>query len=498
MTTIVENKKIRLDVPYPDLSEVKRLGAKPYYKDGSFVCWYVPEGVDLARFRQWWSGKYIHEYNLKNGLAHSLADYLKFVSSVIRDEFKNSEWIVCNISDISIRNYASIEISDYDDSGKETAKARAVLYGKKMAILDKFLSVTGMRLSAGHKVMIKISPSFSEKYGMSYSIDDIKPEFTIGDMEAKLNKIRDSLKLQGLYDKNKSIPMKAYPSRVAVISPSNAAGLGDFMTVSKILDDNELCHFSYFSAFFQGDKIVDSFNDAIAKIKDSHEKTEFDLVCIIRGGGDKAGLNQINDLVVSTLVANLDIPVITGIGHEKDFTILDEVAHTRMPTPSMCVSYIKDLIFKDMEHTEKLISDTISVLDGIHEREELFIKSIQDQYEARIDAWVKTESSNLASVVNEFSFNLDLYFNNETSDIENMSAKFERDIENILELESREIKEIFNFVMANNPLAILERGYTVVKQQGKPIEKSTDIKSGEISITFQDKKINANIEVYNV
>lgn len=495
MNSITEDKNIRLEASYNEVPVIKKLGAMPYYKDGSFVCWYVPKGKDLAPFKKWWSGKYLHEYNLKNGLAHSLSDYLKFVSSMINDQFKFSEWIVCNISDITVRNYASIEISDYDEGGSETAKARAVLYGKKLSLLDKFRQATGMPLSPGHKVMIKIQPSFNEKYGMSYSIDDIKPEFTIGDMEAKLNKIREALVSQGLYDKNKKLISKPYPSRVAVISPENAAGLGDFMTISNILHDNELCDFSYYSAYFQGDKVTTSFELAVKNLLLSHQEKPYDLVCLIRGGGDKAGLNHLNNLEIAKMIANIGIPVVTGIGHEKDFTILDEICHTRMPTPSLCVSYVKDLIFKDLEHTQRLISDTINVFDGICERESILIDNSLVQFDSLITNALNSEINSLGMISNEISSALDISLANERNEIEALTNSFDRTLSEVINNESRDIKEIFNFIMANNPLAVLERGYTVISKEGDVIKSSTDLVTGNFSITFKDKKINAKIEV---
>lgn len=244
-------------------------------------------------------------------------------------------WITAETSDVrSSGGHCYMELIQKDErTGAPVAKCRAVMWASTAQRLGAlFFAATGTRLRSDMKIMVKVNANYHAIYGMSLVINDINPAFTVGDLERRRMEIYRRLKEEGVADMNRSLPWTPLPVRVAIVSARGAAGYGDFM---KHLHGNPLrLRFStkLFEATLQGERTVPSVVAALEAI--AEREAEFDCVVIIRGGGAVSDLASFDDYTLAANVAQFPLPVIVGIGHERDVTVLDYVANTRVKTPT--------------------------------------------------------------------------------------------------------------------------------------------------------------------
>ncbi len=259
--------------------------------------------------------------------AISLLEFNRRIKGLLYDQQVMGVWVTAETSDVQVRRgHCYLELLQKDEkTGQTVAKIGAVIWASTfMRVGAKFYSVTQQQLGNGMKVMVLVSANFHEQYGLKVMINDISPEFTLGDMARRRQEIIDRLTREGHIDENKELAFPQVPQRVAVISSAGAAGYGDFM--------NQLAGNPYgikyypclFAAMMQGSKTVPSVIDALERIEKHQEL--FDCVVIIRGGGSTTDLNWFDDYNLALKVAQCPLPVITGIGHERDTTVLDYVA----------------------------------------------------------------------------------------------------------------------------------------------------------------------------
>lgn len=337
-----------LDVPDSEKDCVIALGAQ-LNASGEF---FVPKGVSLDLFRAWLPGPITSNTALRQETGISLSSLLAQCGSVLKSAFPSPVWVRIEISQIKSSGghlyLNAIERSE--EGGNELAKTTAMVWKNNATkLVSKFTSVTGMDLAAGIQVLVLATPEFSAKYGLSLQITDIDPSYTLGDLEARLKRIRDVLEASGESKLNRRLQSPNDFFRVGVISPCAAAGLEDFQVVANLLETTGLCHFLYFQAVFQGEKTKDSIKQAMIEAHHAHELCSFDALVIIRGGGATADLHWLNEQLLARMVCRFRCPVFTGIGHERDKSLLDEYAHQAFGTPSKVITHIKDVISKKAE-----------------------------------------------------------------------------------------------------------------------------------------------------
>lgn len=244
-------------------------------------------------------------------------------------------WVVAETSDVRTSGgHCYMELIQKDpDSGAPLAKSRAVIWASAFARLGAaFYAATGSRLRSDMKIMAQVTVNFHAVYGFTLVINNIDPEYTVGDLIRRRNEIIAQLQADGVYDLNASLPWAPTPCRVAVISARGAAGYGDFL---KHLYLNPLrLRFSteLFEAVMQGERTSESIISALERIMERID--DFDCAVIIRGGGAVSDLASFDDYELAYNVAQFPLPVIVGIGHERDVTVLDYVANTRVKTPT--------------------------------------------------------------------------------------------------------------------------------------------------------------------
>lgn len=298
----------------------------------------------------------------------SLSEYLATVQEVIQLTFEDAVWVKAEIRNLNIKGgHFYLELAEKDEStDKVIAHCKATIWkSTAQKIVPKFERESGVELSKDLNVLIKVKARFDPQYGFSVNIEEIDSSFTLGDLARRYQQVIERLTQEGLIHKNKQLPLPFDIHHVLVITPENAAGLGDFKRDADILEKTGVCHFVYHTATFQGNMAVASIIDSIStslKQWAKDFKIAPDLIVIIRGGGAVNDLAYLNDYDLAALLCKRSVPIWVGIGHEKDRTILDEVAHRSFDTPSKVIAGIRNVIVErsqqatDCLHTIKLLS----------------------------------------------------------------------------------------------------------------------------------------------
>lgn len=253
----------------------------------------------------------------------------------------NNVWIMAETSDVRRSGpHCYLELIDKDaDTGTPRARARATIWGSVFPRLnDTFAAATGSPITSGIKVMVLASATFHPVYGLSLNITAINPEYTLGDLLRRRREMIARLRAEGILELNRQLAWPAVPSRIAVISAQGAAGYGDF--INQLYTNPHRLRFTtrLFPAALQGRDTAPAIIDALTRIAESDE--QFDCVVIIRGGGATADLASFDDYSLAAHIALFPLPVIVGIGHERDITLLDYVANLRVKTPTAAAEWL--------------------------------------------------------------------------------------------------------------------------------------------------------------
>ena len=275
----------------------------------------------------------------------SLQELQQRIKSAIEDSLPLPVWVVAEISDLKVNSYSGhcymelVEKAEAVRGGTSTpkAQARAVIWRNQYAMLSAyFLSQTGSRLQVGMKILAKVMVTYHELYGLSLQISDIDPTYTLGEVERQKQITISQLKADGVWDMNRELSLPTPIQRIAIISSATAAGYQDFCR--EIADGGYDFRLTLFEAVVQGERAEDSVIDALGRIAEREE--EFDVVVLIRGGGSTSDLSCFNSYRLCAYVAQFPLPVLTGIGHLKDESVADMVAHTPLKTPTAVAAWL--------------------------------------------------------------------------------------------------------------------------------------------------------------
>ena len=298
----------------------------------------------------------------------------RIVRETIECEMPDEYWVEAELSECrESRGHCYLELIEKDEqTATPIAKASAKCWASKWAMVRPYFErTTGQRLMAGMKVLLKVYPQFHEAFGFSWIVTDIDPTYTLGDMARKRQEIIRQLKEEGVFDLQKELTLPRFCQRIAVISSETAAGYGDFC--------NQLSNNPYgfqfethlFPAVMQGEGVERSLIDALGRIYEA----PFDCVAIIRGGGATSDLSGFDTFALAEHVANFPIPIITGIGHDRDECILDMVSHTRVKTPTAAAALLIDHL-----------KEVLDVINQSQDRLTQLFSVVKTRQEAKIDA----------------------------------------------------------------------------------------------------------------
>lgn len=365
-----------LTTEFKEKDKVKALGAR---WDPAVRRWYVPQGLDLAPFSSWLPAETERraidapvepddavstELSVQvSGVP--LSRLLGGVAGLVASAFREGVWTTAEVLKASVsKGHYFLELAERSPTGQMLAQARAIIWAKTAEpLLTEFKRVTGAQLDAGIKVLIRARPVFKPAFGFSLEVDGLEPSYTLGDLEARKRSIRERLKREGLFDRNRSLPAPWDYNAVLVVAPERAAGLGDFVQEAQRLQANGVCQFSYVSSRFQGEGAAAEIVEAIQRGLRSWAGPALpDAIVIIRGGGSVNDLAWLNDYDLARCVCECPVPVLTGIGHQRDDTSIDEVAHRRFDTPSKVIAGIEDVVRLRAQEAKALHEFIINVV----------------------------------------------------------------------------------------------------------------------------------------
>lgn len=288
--------------------------------------------------------------------ALSLYDLNALVRRSLEQCLPDEYWVQAELSDVRTNStgHCYLEFIQKDPrSNNLIAKARGTIWANVFRLLKPYFEEsTGQAFVAGIKVLVQVTVSFHELYGYSLTVQDIDPTYTLGDMARRRREILKQLEEEGVLTLNKELAMPRLPQRIAVISSLTAAGYGDFC--HQLQNNPRRFYFrtELFPALMQGERVEDSVLSALDKI--NARLNDFDAVVIIRGGGATSDLSGFDTYLLAAACAQFPLPIITGIGHERDDTVLDSVAHTRVKTPTAAAEYLIDCMNDAADELEML------------------------------------------------------------------------------------------------------------------------------------------------
>ena len=290
--------------------------------------------------------------------ALSLYDLNALVRRSLEQCLPDEYWVQAELSDVRTNStgHCYLEFIQKDPrSNNLIAKARGTIWANVYRLLKPYFEEsTGQAFVSGIKVLVQVTVSFHELYGYSLTVQDIDPTYTLGDMARRRREILKQLEEEGVLTLNKELEMPVLPQRIAVVSSPTAAGYGDFCHQLKNNSRGFFFHTDLFPALMQGERVEESVLSALDAILNRQE--DFDAVVIIRGGGATSDLSGFDTYLLAAACAQFPLPIITGIGHERDDTVLDSVAHTRVKTPTAAAEYLINCMDLAADELEVLIS----------------------------------------------------------------------------------------------------------------------------------------------
>ena len=408
-------------------------------------------------------------------------------------------WVEAELSEArEVRGHCYMELIQKDDrSNTPVAKASAKCWASTWQLVKPhFMRVTGQQVHAGMKVLLKVYAQFHESYGFSWIVTDIDPTYTLGDMARKRLEIIRQLKEEGVFDLQKELRLPMFCQRIAVISSANAAGYGDFVNQ---LESNEYgfrFHTQLFPAIMQGEGVEQSVIAALEKIyrtplqlpRGGEQEASprgglegvFDCVVIIRGGGATGDLSGFDTLALAEHVANFPLPIITGIGHERDESVLDMVSHTRVKTPTAAAAF--------------LISHLKGVLDVIEDAEQSIVLKVRQQMEMekirllhlsqQIPSLYSLVKSRQETRLDRLQSSLQLSVSRRLQDERHRLDILSHNLPPIAErkslLEHHRLDLLREKLEALNPELLLRRGYSITLNAGKIVKDASLLHPGDL------------------
>lgn len=395
--------------------------------------------------------------------AISLYELNNLVKRTLRGQLPEFYWVQAELSDVR-SNYSGhcyLEFIQKDaEENALIAKARGAIWSNIYKLIKPYFEQeTGQIFTAGIKVLVKVSVEFHELYGFSLTVQDIDPSYTVGDMVRKRREILCRLEKEGVLGMNKELEMPMAPQRIAVISSATAAGYGDFC--------NQLQHNPYglifytrlFSAIMQGDRVEDTIVSALNRIYE--EVDNWDAVVIIRGGGATSDLTGFDTYNLAVNCAQFPLPIVTGIGHERDDTVLDCVAHTRVKTPTAAAEYFVSRLY-----------DTALRLEDYATR-------VVDE----VDSRMKHEKDRIVRLAERIPLGTKMYLQKGHYRMEYVLQHLALALKNRLMKENHRLQLLGQQVTAASPEHLLKKGYSITLLDGKAVKDVSQLKQGDVVTT---------------
>jgi len=418
------------------------------------------------------------------------------ISNTITAELDRYFWVTAEISELKLNYSGHCYLELVDKDKKEStinARLRAVIWNRKARfILPYFKTTSGIDLSEGISVLVKGKIEYHSVYGVSLVISDIDPAFTIGDLALKRNEIISNLRSEGIINMNKELVLPYHPGRIAVVSSSEAAGYTDFR--NQLLNNPYgYCYeIDLFSAVMQGKETEKSVLDALIQISDTI--STYDLVVIVRGGGSQSDLSWFDNYEIAYLITQFPLPVISGIGHDKDMSVTDMVAHTSCKTPTAVADLLIELTSETDRYLSSLGREISKISRGHLERSHSKIKIAGNRLLSVSRHCISTRKLSLNHIEELIKSGTKLYIKSKQSYLAKIAGEVITKPKRLIANSSSRIQSIGRAIKHLSPEEVLKRGYSITLFNDKSIKTSGDITSGDKITTILHKgKIDSEV-----
>jgi exodeoxyribonuclease VII large subunit len=415
--------------------------------------------------------------NKNNPLALSELTYI--IRESIASSLPESYWVVGEITGLRVnqKGHCYLELVERDDDSI-TARMSANIWAydyRKLAA--KFLQETKAFLKDGMKVLFLATVNFHEVYGLSLNIIDIDPAYTLGDIARKKREIIARLEKERLIDLNKSLPLPLVPQRIAIVSSHTAAGYDDFISHMENNSYGYKFHLKLFQALMQGDEAESSMIGALRQV--ITQRGSFDLAVLIRGGGSQMDLSCFDSYELASEIARLPLPVITGIGHERDDTIADMVAHTRMKTPTAVAEFIISGVRSFEERVIDCKRRLVRQSEHLLKDEAYRLKNVLQELTNSAVKLVTRHIGKVGLIGYTIKSASNIYIERRRNDLLSVQKKLQIVTESKLTGYTNKLNRIEQAVHYLDPVNILKRGYSITHYQGRTIKNIEGLARGE-------------------
>jgi len=449
---------------------------------------------------------------------YTLSELQHEIKESISEQFPFAVWIVAEINTLTRHKsghcYMEL-VQKSKTSNSIIAQARATVWANKFSFISAYFeSETDRELAVGMNVMLQVAITYHEVYGMSLNVLGINPTYTIGDVERAKKEIIDRLINEGVFDMNKTQTLPAVIQNIAVISSSTAAGYGDFVNHLETNMHGYHINITLFEAAMQGEQTEISVLDALNRIGDEYEN--YDAVAIIRGGGSKNDLSWFDNYNIAYMVTQFPLPVISGIGHERDESIVDMVAHTRMKTPTAVANFIIDYNSKFEEQIDSTSSEIFGIAKDFLMSSEMYLNNmtmsimkvrsrlskdtercdrIMSEIRTGLNVRMKEEELKLNMIGNKLETSPRRLISEQESHLNGIKELISRTTKHRIEKAKEKLSFLEHRLTLNDPRTILKRGYSITRINGKVVTNDLETTAGDIMETIlYDGKITSVVK----
>ena len=403
-----------------------------------------------------------HDNTLEQHHHYSLLELNRLVRATIEDTLCEQYWLEAEIGQIGENNgHCYLEfIQKVEGHNTPVARAKAKCWRNVWgSVRPYFEHTTGQTLTLGMKVLVLVHPDFHEAFGFSWIVDDIDPRFTLGDMARRRQEIIRQLKAEGVFDLNRELPLPLFTQRIAVISSSTAAGYGDFCR--QLEENTRGFRFSVtlYESLMQGEGVERSIISALDKINAHID--DYDCVVIIRGGGATSDMSGFDSLLLAENVANFPLPVITGIGHDRDECILDMVSHTRVKTPTAAAAFLIDRL----EQVARRIDDAA------------------DRITSYVQHRMEIEKMRLSRAAERIPILFYLVKSKQENKMETLNQRIASAVQRLIDRRRHTLDILEQRTKSLDPTLLLQRGYSITLVNGHALRSPSAVKPGDIIVT---------------
>ena len=407
----------------------------------------------------------------------TLLELNALVRMTIEHSLNREYWVEAELSECrESKGHCYMELVQKEPSSNTpVARAQAKCWRTHWMMLQPmFERTTGQQLHAGMKVRMKVYAQFHEAYGFSWIVTDIDPTFTMGDLARRRQEIVRQLKAEGVFDLQKELVLPPFCMDIAVISSATAAGYGDF--VNQLAESPFAFRTQLFPAIMQGEQVEESVITALERIFPLH----FDCVVIIRGGGATADLSGFDTLALAENVAQFPMPIITGIGHDRDESILDMVSDTRVKTPTAAAQLLISHAEQTLRRIENCEERIVRATQGRMEIERLRLVRLAEHIPPLFSLFRTRQEARLDQFLQRLAIQATSRTVHEKQRLETIASRLSPLASHLMENGRHRLQLLEQRVAALDPSLLLRRGYSITLLEGRPLTDASQAQTGDI------------------